>query len=47
MDETDKHDGKVMTVSHMSVSQDGKTMTVESSDKQRGTTMTYTAEKVP
>ena len=47
MDETDKHDGKVMTVSHMSVSKDGKTMTVESSDKQRGTTMTYTAEKLP
>src|ERR1051326_953739 len=47
MDETDKHDGKVMTVSHMSVSQDGKTMTVESSDKQRGTTMTYTAERAP
>jgi hypothetical protein len=47
MDETDKHDGKVMTVSHMSVSKDGKTMTVESSDKQRGTTMTYTAERAP
>lgn len=47
IDETDKHDGKVMTVSHMSVSKDGKTMTVESSDKQRGTTMTYTAEKIP
>lgn len=47
MDETDKHYGKVMTVSHISVSKDGKTMTVESSDKQRGATMTYTAEKIP
>jgi hypothetical protein len=29
------------------VSKDGKSMKVESADKQRGTTMTYTAEKQP
>ena len=46
-EETDKHDGKVLTVSRMTVSKDGTTMTVESFDKQRGTTMTYTAEKIP
>lgn len=36
-----------MTVSRMTLSKDGKTMGVESIDKQRGTTMTYTAEKLP
>lgn len=46
-EETDKHDGKVLTVSRMTVSKDGTIMTVESVDKQRGTTMTFTAEKVP
>jgi hypothetical protein len=47
VEETDKHDGKVLNVSRMTVSSDGATMTVESADKQRGATMTYTAEKVP
>jgi hypothetical protein len=45
LEETDKHDGKVMTVARMTVSKDGKSMTVESSDKQRGGRMIYTAEK--
>src|SRR5436305_5580828 len=45
LEETDKHQGEIMTVSRMTVSKDGKTMRVESMDKQRGTTMTYTAEK--
>ena len=45
LEETDKRDGKVMTVARMTVSKDGKSMTVESSDKQRGGTMIYTAEK--
>jgi hypothetical protein len=47
MEETDKRDGKVMTVAHITVSQDGKSMKVETTDKQRGGTMTYTAEKRP
>jgi len=45
MEETDKRDGKVLTVARMTVSRDGKSMRVESSDKQRGATMIYTAEK--
>ncbi|MGC1449205.1 MAG: hypothetical protein WA830_04130 [Candidatus Sulfotelmatobacter sp.] len=47
LEETDKQDGKAITVARMTVSRDGKSMTVESSDKQRGGTMTYTAEKRP
>lgn len=47
LEETDKQDGKVMTVARMTVSKDGKSMRVESSDKQRGSTMTYTAERRP
>jgi hypothetical protein len=47
LEEVDKNDGKILTIIRMSVSQDGKTMKVESSDKQRGGTMTYTAEKIP
>jgi len=45
LEETDKHGGEIMTVSRMTVSRDGETMRVESMDKQRGTTMTYTAQK--
>jgi hypothetical protein len=47
MEETDKNNGKIMTIIRMSVSEGGKTMKVESLDKQRGSTMTYTAEKMP
>jgi hypothetical protein len=46
-EETDKHDGKVLTISRITVSKDGTTMIVESTDKQRGTKMTYTAERIP
>jgi len=47
IEETDKRDGKVMTVARMTVAKDGKTMRVESSDMQRGAKMTYTAAKRP
>jgi hypothetical protein len=47
LEETDKPEGKVMTVTRMTVSKDGKSMRVESSDKQRGGTMTYSAERRP
>jgi len=47
LEETDKHQGEIMTVSRMTLSKDGKRMAVESVDKQRGTTMTYSAEKLP
>ena len=47
LEETDKHNGRVLNVSRMTVSKDGTTMTVESQDEQRGATMTYTAEKIP
>jgi hypothetical protein len=47
IEETDKQDGKVMTVARMTVSKDGKSMRVESSDKRRSSTMTYTAERRP
>ena len=45
IEETDKQDGKILTVARMTVSRDGKSMRVESSDKLRGGAMTYTAEK--
>ncbi len=47
MEETDKQDGKVTTVTRTMISGDGKSMRVKSFDKQRGGTMTYTAEKRP
>jgi hypothetical protein len=47
IEETEKQDGKVLRVTLMTVSKDGKSMRVESTDKQRGGTMTYTAEKRP
>ncbi len=47
IEETHKRDGKVVGVKRMSVSKDGKSMRIEAADKQRGTTMTYTAEKQP
>jgi hypothetical protein len=46
-EETDKYDGQALTMSRMTVSKDGTIMKVESSDRQRGGTMTYMAEKVP
>lgn len=47
IEETYKQDGKVVRTDRTTVSGDGKSIRVESADKQRGTTMTYTAEKRP
>jgi hypothetical protein len=43
--ETDKRDGKVVAVTHMTVSADGKTLTIKSENKVRGTTTTFAAAK--
>ena len=45
IEETDKRDGKVITVAKMTVAPDGKTMTIVVDDKLHGTTATYIAEK--
>lgn len=45
IEETDKRDGKVVGVSHMMVSKDGKSIQVEYADKQHGTKTTFTMEK--
>lgn len=45
IEETDKRDGKVIDVSRMTVSADGKTMTIENTDVLHGTTSQFTAEK--
>lgn len=45
IEETDKRDGKVVGVSHMTVSKDGKSIQVEYNDKQHGTTTSFTMEK--
>jgi len=47
IEQTDKQVGKVIRVTRMTVSPDGKSMQVESTSTQRGkeSTMTYTAEK--
>jgi hypothetical protein len=45
IEETDKRDGKVIYVSKMSVSPDGKTMTIDVDDKLHGTKTTYVAVK--
>jgi hypothetical protein len=45
IEETDKRDGKVVGVSKMTVSSDGKSIHVDYSDKQRGTTMAYAMAK--
>ncbi len=47
IEETDKQDGRVVVVTTMTVSVDGRSMKVESDDKLRDSTMTYTAEKLP
>ena len=44
IEETIKRDGKVIATSHMSVASDGK-LHVASTDKERGNTMTWVAEK--
>lgn len=45
MEETDKRDGKVISVSRMTVAPDGKTMTIAVNDKLHGTTSQFVAEK--
>jgi hypothetical protein len=45
IEETDKRDGKVISVAKMTVSPDGKTMTIVVDDKLHGTNSTYVAEK--
>lgn len=45
IEETDYRDGKAISVSKMTVSADGKTMTVEVDDKLHGTKATYYATK--
>jgi hypothetical protein len=47
IEETYKQEGKVIRLARMTVSKDGKSMRVVSTDKQRDGTMTYTAEKQP
>ena len=44
-EETDKRDGKPIFVAKISVSSDGKTMTIAGQDKLRGTTMKFVADK--
>lgn len=45
IEETDKRDGKVISVTKMSVSADGKTMTIDVDDKLNGAKATYIAVK--
>jgi hypothetical protein len=45
MEETDKRDGKMIAVARMTVSADGKTMTIAIDDKLHGTKSEFTATK--
>lgn len=45
MEETDKRDGKAISVARITVSTDGKTMQIVADDKLRGTTSEITATK--
>ena len=45
MEETDKRDGKVISVARMTVAADGKSMTIAITDKLHGTTFQFVAEK--
>jgi hypothetical protein len=45
IDETDKRDGKIVGMSHMVVSANGKSMKIVFTDKERGTTSTFVLEK--
>lgn len=47
IEETDKRNGKVVGVSKMTVSPDGKWITVEYTNKERSTVTTYKMEKQP
>jgi len=43
LEETDKRDGKVISVSRITLAPDGKSLNISSEDKQQGTTTTFTA----
>jgi len=45
IEETDKRDGKVIYISRMAVSPDGRTMKIEGEDKLHGTTYKFEAKK--
>jgi hypothetical protein len=45
IDETYKRDGKIVTVNHLTVSADGKTMSTKSENKVQGTTTAFTCIK--
>jgi len=45
IEETDKRDGKVISIARMTVGSDGKTMTVKVEDKLHGSTSQFTATK--
>ena len=45
IEETDKHDGKVDSVTRMTVSPDGKSIHVVIDDKRHGVTESFTMEK--
>jgi hypothetical protein len=45
IDQTSKQNGKIVEVTHMTVSADGKTMTIALENKEQGTTTTLTATK--
>jgi hypothetical protein len=45
VEETDKRDGKVISVSRMTIAADGKTMAIAVDDKLHGTTFQLTAQK--
>jgi hypothetical protein len=44
-EETDKRDTKVISVARITVSADGKTMTIKVADKLHGTASQFTAQK--
>lgn len=46
MEETDRLEGKIISVTRSTVSQDGRSMKVEMANKQHGQTMVYTAKKI-
>ena len=45
IEETDKRDGKVILISRMAVSADGRTLTIENNDVLRGTTTKFEGKK--
>ena len=45
IEETDKRDGKIVGIYRMTVSPDGKSIKAQYTDKERGTTMSFTMEK--